>query len=88
MTLQMYADRKSLPLEGVEVYVTHGKIHAEDCVDCESKDGKIDKFSCEIVIKGDELTEENHKRLIEIADMCPVHKTLSNDISIKTKEKT
>ena len=87
MTLRMYADRKNLPLEDVEVYVTHDKIHAEDCTNCESKDGKVDQFSCEIAIKGDDLTDENHKRLIEIADMCPVHKTLSSEIAIKTKEK-
>jgi len=88
MTLRMYADRKNLPLDGVEVYVTHDKIHAEDCADCETKDGKIDQFSCEIIIKGAELTDENRKRLIEIADMCPVHKTLSNKIIINSKEKT
>lgn len=87
MTLRMYADRKNLPLEGVEVYVKHDKIHAENCADCETKDGKIDQFACEIVIKGDELTEENRKRLIEIADICPVHKTLGSEVVIVTKEK-
>lgn len=87
MTLRMYADHKSLPLEGVDVYVKHNKIHAEDCADCESKNGKVDKFACEIVIKGEELTEKNRKRLIEIADMCPVHKTLTGEVVIETKEK-
>lgn len=56
-------------LEGVDVYVMHDQIHAEDYADRESQDSKVDQFSCEIVIKVNELTEENRKRLIEIADM-------------------
>lgn len=87
MTLCMYADRKNLPLEGVEVYVAHDKIHAEDCVDCEDKNSKVDQFSCEIVIKGDELTDENRNRLIEIADMCPVHKTMTGKAEVITRKK-
>lgn len=87
MTISMYAERKNLPLEGVEVYIKHDKIDAVDCTDCETKEGKLDQFSCEIVIKGDALTDDNRKRLIEIADKCPVHKTLSSEIIIKTIEK-
>ena len=87
MTLAMYAERKKLPLEGVDVHIRHDKIHAADCAPCEIKEGQLDQFTCEIVIKGDKLTDENRKRLIEIADKCPVHKTLSSEVIIKTKEK-
>lgn len=86
MTLKMYADHKDLPLEGVSVHLQHEKIHAQDCESCETKDGKLDKFTRDIVIRGD-LTDEQRARMIEIADKCPVHRTLHSEVVIETKEK-
>ena len=87
MTLKMYADHKKLPLEGIEVRLTHEKIHAEECESCETRDGKLDQFSREITIQGDKLTQEQRSRLIEIANKCPVHKTLESEIIIRTSGK-
>lgn len=86
MTLQMYAKRKKLALENLKVYVTHDKIHGRDCEECDTKETKIDEFVREIVIEGGKLTPEERARLIEIADKCPVHKTLESEIIIRTKE--
>lgn len=83
MTLNMYARRKELAVNSVSVHVTHDRIHAEDCTDCEAKDGKVDRFIRRISIDGD-LTDEQRARMIEIADRCPVHKTLENEIKIET----
>lgn len=84
MTLHMYADRKEWPLEEVKVHLTHDKVHAKDCDHCEETTAKIDEITREIEIIGD-LTDEQRSRLMEIADKCPVHKTLHSDISIKSK---
>ncbi|HWC77891.1 MAG TPA: OsmC family protein, partial [Blastocatellia bacterium] len=81
MTLQMYARRKSWPLEKVEVSLSHGRIHAEDCQDCETKEGRITQIERYISLTGD-LTAEQRQRLLEIAQHCPVHKTLTGEISI------
>jgi len=83
MTLRMYADQKKWPLEGVTVKLRHDKIHASDCADCETKDGKIDRIEREITVSGT-LSEEQRARLLEIADKCPVHRTLHSEVSIKT----
>ncbi len=83
MTIRMYAERKQLPLERVRVRLHHRKIHVEDCKDCESSKGKVDEIMREIVLEGD-LTDEQRQRLMEIADLCPVHKTLSSEIKIRT----
>jgi len=87
MTIKMYADRKGIDLEDVEIYLDHDKIHAEDCDTCETKNGKIDKIEREIVLKGN-MTDAERQRLIEIADRCPVHKTLHQEVVISTKEKS
>jgi len=83
MTLNMYARHKNLPLESVLVSIGHGKIHAEDCADCETRSGQIDRFVKRISLQGD-LTSEQRQRLLEIADRCPVHRTLSSEISIES----
>lgn len=83
MTMRMYADRKALPLERVTVTLSHRKIHAEDCEDCETKVGMLDHIERVIAIEGD-LDVEQRQRLMEIADKCPVHRTLTSDIHITT----
>ncbi|MBP2471208.1 putative redox protein [Crossiella equi] len=83
MTLRMYADRKQLPLEHVSVALRHSRVHAKDCADCETRQGKLDRIERTITLTGD-LTEEQRARLLEIADRCPVHRTLHSEIIIDT----
>jgi uncharacterized OsmC-like protein/alpha/beta superfamily hydrolase len=83
MTLRMYASLKKITLRSVTVAVRHDRVHAEDCKDCESATGNIGEFQRMISLDG-ELTDEQQQRLLEIADRCPVHKTLSNEIKIRT----
>jgi uncharacterized OsmC-like protein/alpha-beta hydrolase superfamily lysophospholipase len=85
MTIKMYADRKKWPVENVEVTMTHNKIHAEECGSCETADGKIDHIHRRIHIEGD-LDADQRERLLEIADKCPVHKTLHAEVHITTEE--
>ncbi|MEM9339673.1 MAG: alpha/beta fold hydrolase [Bacteroidota bacterium] len=85
MTLRMYADYKKIALKEVKVHLTHDKIHKSDGTNSEDSKGKIDQIKRMISIKGD-LTEEQRKRLIEIADRCPVHKTLEGKPEILTEE--
>ena len=84
MTLRMYADRKGWPLEAVEVRLNHEKIHAKDCEDCEHKVGKIDQIERELVLSGP-LDEAQRQRIKEIANRCPVHRTLEGEVKILTK---
>jgi uncharacterized OsmC-like protein/alpha/beta superfamily hydrolase len=86
MTLRMYADRKAWPLDGIAVRLKHEKIHADDCQGCETKPGKLDQIEREIELLGT-LDSEQQKRLLEIADMCPVHRTLQSKIIIQSKLK-
>ena len=82
MTLELYARRKGWPLEGVEVVLVHQKRHAEDCEDCETKEGKIDEIRRRIRLDGP-LDADQRARLLEIAARCPVHRTLSGEIKIR-----
>jgi len=84
MTLQMYARTKGWPLESVEVRLSHDKIHAKDCASCETKEGKLDRIEREVILGGP-LTDEQRKRLGEIADRCPVHRTLASEIHVHTR---
>ena len=84
MTLALYARRKGWPLDGVTVRLTHSRIHAADCADCETKDGKLDQIERELVLSG-ALTGEQRARLAEIADKCPVHRTLTSEIHIQSR---
>lgn len=84
ITLRMYADRKNLPLEAVEVRVNHSKIHANECEECESEKGTVDHFERELKLFGP-LDEAQRTRLLEIADRCPVHRTLDSENHITTK---
>jgi uncharacterized OsmC-like protein/pimeloyl-ACP methyl ester carboxylesterase len=84
MTMRMYADRKSLPLERITVTLKHSKIHAEDCAECETREGMLDQIDRVIAIEG-ALDADQRKRLMEIADKCPVHRTLTSEIRIVTK---
>jgi uncharacterized OsmC-like protein/alpha/beta superfamily hydrolase len=84
ITLRMYADRKKWPLEAIVVHLDHRKIHADDCEECESPSGKIDRIEREVELIGD-LDDEQRARLLEIADKCPVHRTLHSEISVVTR---
>ncbi len=81
MTLRMYADHKGLPLEGVAVRLTHEKIHARDCRDCESTTGRIDRITRHISLEGP-LEESVRQRMLQIADRCPVHRTLHGEVKV------
>ncbi len=84
ITLRMYADRKSWPLEEIVVRLSHAKIHASHCETCETTEGKVDRIEREIELTGD-LTDEQRARLLEIADRCPVHRTLHSEILVETR---
>ena len=86
MTLRLYAGQKRLPLERVTVDLSHAKIHAADCAECETKEGRVERIERVITLEGP-LDDAQRARLLEIADKCPVHRTLLSEISIHTHAK-
>jgi putative redox protein len=87
MTLRLYADRKGLPLERVSVNLRHSRIHAQDCETCETREGRVDRVDRVLTLTGN-LDAQQRKSLLEIADKCPVHRTLTSEINIRTLEKS
>jgi putative redox protein len=85
MTLRLYAERKALRLDRVTVKLSHAKIHAADCAACETKEGMIDRIERGITLEG-ALDAEQRARLLESADKCPVHRTLTSEVDIRTNE--
>jgi putative redox protein len=83
MTLRLYAERKALRLDRVAVRLRHAKVHAADCETCEGKDAKVDRIERGIVLEG-ELDAQERARLLEIADKCPIHRTLTAGVDIAT----
>jgi putative redox protein len=84
MTVGMYAGRRGWPLEGVTVRLRHSRIHAEDCQSCETKEGMLDHIDREIQLAG-ALSAEQRSKLLEIAEKCPVHRTLASEIALRTR---
>jgi uncharacterized OsmC-like protein len=84
MTIGMYARRKKWPLASVNVRLRHLKIHADDCADCETKDAALDRVERDIELLGN-LSAEQRAKLLEIADKCPLHRTLTRGIEIQTR---
>ncbi|WP_263789671.1 bifunctional alpha/beta hydrolase/OsmC family protein [Salinibacter sp.] len=83
MTLRMYADRKEWPLDETIVRLSHEKVHAEDCEDCDTEQGQVDRITREIEIRG-RLSDDQRERLFEIANKCPVHRTLLGDVDVRS----
>jgi uncharacterized OsmC-like protein len=85
MTIRLYADNKKMPLTRVQVRLRHSRIYARDCAECETKEGMLDHIERVISLEG-ELDDKQRARLMEIADKCPVHRTLKSEVDIRTVE--
>jgi putative redox protein len=84
MTVRLYVERKKWPLTRIGVRLRHGRIYARDCADCETKEGMLDEIERVIEIEGP-LDAEQKQRILEIADKCPVHRTLTSEIKIRSR---
>jgi putative redox protein len=84
MTVGLYARRKQMPLENITVSLSHSRIYAKDCEECETKEGMLDRIEVEVELTGP-LSAEQHAKLMEIAGKCPVHRTLTSEINIRLR---
>ncbi len=86
MTMRMYAERKGFPLDRARVTLKHDKIHADDCAECETKNGRIDRIEVDIEVIGD-MDAETRQKIADIAEKCPVHRTLQSEVMIESRHK-
>ena len=84
MTVGLYARRKQFPLENITVSLRHSRIYANDCEECETKEGMLDRIDVDVELTGS-LSAEQHAKLMEIAERCPVHRTLTSEINIRLR---
>jgi len=84
MTVVLYARRKAWPLTRTTVDLRHEKVHAKDCAECETTEGKVDRIETRMELEGD-LTDEQYTRLLEISEKCPIKKTLTSEVVIVPK---
>jgi uncharacterized OsmC-like protein len=84
MTVGLYARRKQIPLENIKISLSHSRIYAQDCEECETKEGMLDRIDVEVELTGS-LSAEQHAKLMEIAGKCPVHRTLTSEINIRLR---
>jgi len=84
MAVGLYARRKQFPLENIKVSLWHSRIHAKDCEECETREGMVDRIDVEVELSGS-LTAEQHAKLMDIAQKCPVHRTLTSEINIRLR---
>ena len=84
MTVGFYARRNKFPLENITVSLWHSRIHAKDCEECETREGMVDRIDVEVELSGS-LTAEQHAKLMDIAQKCPVHRTLTSEINIRLR---
>jgi putative redox protein len=84
MTIGLYARRNRMPLEHITVSLSHSRIYAADCEECETKEGMLDRIDVEVKLTG-QLTPEQHAKLMEVAARCPVHRTLTSEINIRLR---
>ncbi len=84
MTVVLYARRKGWPLTRATVHLRHEKVHAKDCAECETKEGRVDRIESRMELEGD-LTDEQHARLLEISERCPIKRTLTSEVVIVPK---
>ena len=84
MTIGFYARRHRLPLEHIAVSLSHARIYASDCEECETKEGMLDRIDVEVELTG-ALSAEQHAKLMEVAARCPVHRTLTSEINIRLR---
>ena len=84
MTIGFYARRNRLPLENITVSLSHSRIYATDCEECETKQGMLDRIDVEVELTGT-LTPEQHAKLMEVAAKCPVHRTLTSEVNIRLR---
>lgn len=82
MTLRLYAQRRGYPLSGVTVSLDHDRIHAEDCATCDTAEGRLDRIRRSVTLAGD-LTDEQRRDLLRVAERCPVHRTLTSEIVLE-----